>query len=270
MQEIKLLSPAKINLGLWVIGKRPDGYHEIITLFREIPLYDEIILREGVLNVETNVDIPKEENYVYKGLIEFQRITGLEIPFSVYIHKRIPVGSGLGGGSSNLAVVLKKINEIFGNPLAEEELIELVGNISADAPFFIFGGTAIGRGKGNVLQPVECELSGDITLVIPSVSSETRKVYGSLEEEDYVLESYAEEKIREILKGNKEAIENILGEKAKELYPEIGEVCRFLEYLGFKPFVSGSGSSVFFFGKTPKELKIAARGRNWKVFELRI
>ena len=270
MQTIKLLSPAKINLGLWVIGKRPDGYHEIITLYKEIPLYDEITIKEGPLRVETNIGIPQEENYVYKGLVELQRRLDEEINLTVYIHKNIPVGSGLGGGSSNLAVVMKKVNELLGNPLTEDELIELVAGISADAPFFLMGGTAIGRGKGEILEPVECAVSGDITLVIPSVSSETGKVYGSLTEEDYTLETYAEERIRRILEGDIKAIENVLGEKAKELYPEIGEVCRFIEYLGFKPFVSGSGSTVYFFGKAPEELKKAGAVRGWRVIELRL
>ena len=270
METIKLFSPAKINLGLWVIGKRSDGYHEIITLYREIPFYDEIIIREGPLRVETNIGIPQEENYVYKGLVEFQRRLNREIDLTIYIHKNIPVGSGLGGGSSNLAIVMKKVNELLGNPLTEEELTELVSNISADAPFFLIGGTAVGRGKGEILEPVECLISGDITLVIPSVSAETGKVYKSLMEEEFVLETYAEEKIKQILQGEKQAIENILGEKAKELYPEIGEVCRFVEYLGFQPFVSGSGSAVYFFGKAPEELKKASSLRGWRVIELRL
>ena len=134
----------------------------------------------------------------------------------------------------------------------------------------MWGGTAIGRGKGEILEPAECALSGDIPLVIPSVSSETGKVYGSLTEEDYTLETYAEERIRRILEGDIKAIENVLGEKAKELYPEIGEVCRFIEYLGFKPFVSGSGSTVYFFGKAPEELKKAGAVRGWRIIELKL
>lgn len=270
MPLLKLLSPAKINLGLWVVGKRPDGYHEIITLYREIPLYDEIVIKEGPLRVETNIGIPEKENYVYRALVELQKILDREINFTIYIYKNIPVGSGLGGGSSNLAVVLKKINELLGSPLSEEELKELVGSISADAPFFLMGGTAIGKGKGEILEPVECRISGDLTLVIPSVSSETKRVYQSLTERDYSLESYAEERIKRILEGDITAIENVLGEKAKELYPEIKEVCRFIEYLGFKPFVSGSGSTVYFFGKAPEKLKRASAVRNWRVIELKL
>ncbi|RUM30583.1 MAG: 4-(cytidine 5'-diphospho)-2-C-methyl-D-erythritol kinase [Aquifex sp.] len=265
---IKLLSPAKINLGLWVLGKRPDGYHEIITLYREIPFYDEIYLKEGILRVETNIGIPQEENLVYKGLREFERRTGIEVNYSVFIQKNVPPGAGLGGGSSNLAIVLKKVNELFGFPLSEEELKELVGSISADAPFFLLGKSAIGKGKGEILEPVEMKITGKITLVIPSVSSSTGKVYSSLREEDFVTLEYAEEKIKRVISGGVEEIENVLGEIARELYPEINEVYRFIEHLGFKPFVSGSGSTVYFFGEAPEELKKAGRMRNWKVVEI--
>ncbi|AAC07027.1 4-(cytidine 5'-diphospho)-2-C-methyl-D-erythritol kinase [Aquifex aeolicus] len=267
---IKVLSPAKINLGLWVLGRLPSGYHEILTLYQEIPFYDEIYIREGVLRVETNIGIPQEENLVYKGLREFERITGIEINYSIFIQKNIPPGAGLGGGSSNLAVVLKKVNELLGSPLSEEELRELVGSISADAPFFLLGKSAIGRGKGEVLEPVETEISGKITLVIPQVSSSTGRVYSSLREEHFVTPEYAEEKIQRIISGEVEEIENVLGDIARELYPEINEVYRFVEYLGFKPFVSGSGSTVYFFGGASEELKKAAKMRGWKVVELEL
>jgi len=267
---IKLLSPAKINLGLWVLGRRPDGYHEIITLYREIPFYDEIYIREGVLRVETSTGIPQEENFVYKGLKEFERRTGLEVNYSIFIQKNIPAGAGLGGGSSNLATVLKKVNELAGSPLSEEELSDLVASVSADAPFFLIGGSAVGRGKGEILEPVKCEISGKLTLVIPQVHSDTGKVYSSLREEHFTTPEEAEAKLKRVLAGEAEAIENVLGEVAKELYPEINEVYRFIEYLGFKPCVSGSGSTVYFFGEAPEELKKAGRMRGWKVVEVEL
>ena len=270
MKEIKILSPAKINLGLWVIGKRETGYHELVTVYREIPFYDEIYIREGIFKVETNVGIPQEENVVYKGLVEFQKITGMEIPFSIYIQKNIPVGAGLGGGSSNLAKVLEKVNELLGEPLSKEEIFEIVKNISADAPFFLVGGTAIGRGIGEILEKVEANIEGEITLVIPQTRSETKKVYGSLREKHFTERKEAEEKARKVIEGEIEAIENVLGEVAMELYPEIREVYRFVEHMGFKPFVSCSGSTVYFFGRFPENLKRAVQARRWKVVELRI
>jgi 4-diphosphocytidyl-2-C-methyl-D-erythritol kinase len=123
---VKLISPAKVNLGLWVTAKRWDGYHEIITLYQTVSLFDEIFIREGPLSVDTNLGIPQEENLVYKAMSLFQAQTGISLNFSVYISKRIPPGSGLGGGSSNAATVLKKINELIGTPLEEGELMSLL------------------------------------------------------------------------------------------------------------------------------------------------
>ena len=265
---IKILSPAKINLGLWILGKRPDGYHELITLYREIPLYDEIYIKEGILRVDTSINIPQEENIVYKGLKEFERITGLPVEFSIFIQKNIPIGAGLGGGSSNLANVIKKVNELLGNPLSGEELIVFLGSISADAPFFLKGGSAIGRGIGELIEPVEIKLKGKLTLIIPNVQSSTARIYGAVSPEHYVSREYAEERVREVIEGNIEALENVLGEIAKEIYPEIREVVRFVEHFGFKPFITGSGSGVFFFGEAPEEMKRGAKGRFWKVIEL--
>ncbi len=265
-----LRSPAKVNLGLWVLGKRPDGYHEILTVYREIPLYDEIILKEGVLRVETSTGIPQEENLVYRGLLEYSRLTGLEVPFSVYILKRIPAGGGLGGGSSNLAVVLRRVNELLGKPLSDDEMLELLSSLSSDAPFFFLGGTAVGSGRGERLERVECRLRGRLTLLIPRVSSSTARVYSALRREHFTPPQEAREKVKRVLAGETEAVENVLGEVARELYPEVEEVCRFVEYFGFRPIVSGSGSSVFFFGEPPAQMLAGARARGWRVYSFNL
>ena len=264
---IKVLSPAKVNLGLWILGKRPDGYHEILTLFHAVDLCDEIIIREGPLDVQTSTGIPREENLVYRALLELGRRTGSVPEVSVFIHKNIPEGSGLGGGSSNVATVLRAVNEMLGNPLDVEELKEIAGRVSSDAPFFLEGGTAIGRGRGEIVEKVE-PLDLRITLVIPPVRSSTREVYSRVKEEHFSRVDI-DRVIEAIKEGRFEILENRLGELACEIYPEIGEVVRFLRFLGLKPLVSGSGSAVFYIGSSPPELERGARLRGWKVVEVR-
>ena len=264
---LKILSPAKVNLGLWIKGKRTDGYHEILTVFHTIDLCDEIILREGPLKVETSNGIPQEENLVYRALIEYRKVTGLDVEFSIYINKRIPVGAGLGGGSSNAAVVLREVNNLLGNPLSTQELSEILAQISSDSPFFLMGGTALGKGKGEVLRPLpHPQLT--ITLVIPEVISNTALVYSALRETDFGV---PEEKdlIDAIERGDFAFLENPLGRRAMEIYPQIGEVYRFLEFAGIKPLVSGSGSAVFYIGKADQKVVAGARSRGWKVFEVK-
>ena len=262
----KILSPAKVNLGLWILGKRGDGYHNIITLFHEIDLCDEIVIGEGFLRVETSSGIPMEENLVYRALAEFQRRTGREVEFSIFINKRIPEGSGLGGGSSNVAVVLKEVNRLMGELLSEEELMEIAGTVSSDAPFFFRGGTQLGTGRGEVLKEIEHpELP--ITILIPSVRASTREVYSNVREEDLTPEVSPEEVVSFVEEGRYELLENKLGEVACRVYPEIGEALRFLEHLGFKALVSGSGSAVFYIGEPTPELEVGAKLRGWKVLK---
>jgi len=263
---IKVLSPAKINLGLWILGKRSDGYHEILTVFHAIDLCDEIYIRKGTFDVQTSTGIPREKNLVYRALLEFQRRTGRDIGFSIFIQKNIPEGAGLGGGSSNVASVLKKINELMGNPLKEEELKDIAGKVSSDAPFFFLGKTAIGRGRGEILEEIE-PLDLNITLVIPNTRSSTRKVYSAVGEK-HISPGAQIEKILEALKeGKYDLLENKLGDLACEMYPEIGEVVRFIEHFGFKPLVSGSGSAVFYIGKPTPELEKGAKLRGWRIIE---
>ncbi len=263
---IKLLSPAKVNLGLWIKGKRPDGYHEILTVFHTIDLCDEVFIKEGPLRVETSTGIPMEENLVYKALLEFERTTGKPVEFSVFISKRIPEGAGLGGGSSNVAVVLKKVNELLGNPLSCEELSQIAGLVSSDAPFFLRGGTALGEGRGEKITPLD-HLTLDITLVIPRVRCLTREVYSKVSQEDFRPEITSQEVLSLIKEGKFDMLENRLGDIACELYPEVGEVVRFLDHIGHKPLVSGSGSAVFYIGKPSPELERGARLRGWRVIE---
>ncbi len=263
---MKVKSYAKVNLGLWVLGKRPDGYHEIFTIFHEIDLHDDIEISEGPPKVETfPVKIPQEENLVWKGLKLMENMIGKKLEFSVKIRKRIPLGGGLGGGSSNLAYTLKAVNELLNEPLSEGELKKLVSNISSDGPFFLLGGTAVGRGRGEILEPLE-HLSLKLTLVVPKVTVSTGKVYSSLKESDFSNPPPLEDLLDSIVRGG-DLLENRLGDVACRLYPQVGEVVEFLKEMGKKPLVSGTGASVFFLGEAQKELIEGATQKGWKVIK---
>ena len=187
---------------------------------------------------------------------------------SVFINKRIPPGSGLGGGSSDVAVVLKAVNEMLGKPLTDEELKEVALSVSSDAPFFFLGGTAVGRGRGELLEPVE-DLNLKLTLVIPEVRASTRRVYSALKEEHFSEPPPLEEILSALRSGDTLPLRNVLGEVACEMYPEIGEVVRFLRDLGLEPLVSGSGSAVFYIGGVTPEVEMGSRLRGWRVLEVK-
>ncbi|MCS6956879.1 MAG: 4-(cytidine 5'-diphospho)-2-C-methyl-D-erythritol kinase [Aquificaceae bacterium] len=261
----RILSPAKLNLGLWLLGKRSDGYHEIFTIYHTVSVFDEIFIKEGPLKVETSTGIPMEKNLVYKGIRIMEKRLGKELNFQVYIKKNIPEGAGLGGGSSNLATVMKGINELLGEPFTLEELISMAADISSDAPFFLVGGSAVGRGRGEILQKINLPPM-TFTIVHPRVSCSTSYVYSRVSEKMLTRNLKGDKIVDYLRAGNFSLLENKLGELAAELYPEVGEALRFLRSLGLQALVSGSGSSVYYIGEPQPEVRTACQLRGWKLY----
>jgi len=149
MDRVKLLSPGKINIGLRVWRKREDGYHDIETVFHEVKLFDEIEMEiSDEIEFETNSnEIPRGfENLCLKAVRIFFESFGIHSGVRIYLKKRIPVGAGLGGGSSNSAAVLKGLNILFGVGADDDLLSELGSLIGSDVPFFIKGGHSLCHG----------------------------------------------------------------------------------------------------------------------------
>jgi 4-diphosphocytidyl-2-C-methyl-D-erythritol kinase len=260
-------SPAKINLGLWVLSKRKDGYHNIITILDKVTLCDEILIKEGPFTVKTNLNIPESENLVFKALVEFSKMAKIKLNYSVFIKKNIPPGSGLGGGSSNLATVLQKINELSGNPLGKADLKSIAGSLSSDAPFFLMNGPALAKGRGEMLKSIKLPPL-TYTIVIPRVRSSTKLIYSMVNQQHYTR--ITEREVEEIVQNREfHKLKNVLGEIAAQQHPEIREVLEFLERRGYKPLVSGTGSAVFYIGDPDPEVEAGARARGWKVINVK-
>lgn len=270
-----VLSPAKINIGLWVSRKRDDGYHDIFTFMHTIKLYDRIFIKPSVkTTIKTSLseaELEDKNNIIYKALAEFENLTGLRDEFEIFVEKNIPLGAGLGGGSSNAAAVIKFLNEYFNKPLSEDDLIQVAKRVGADVPFFIKGGFALAEGIGEKITPLEKQDEIDIFIIYPNIKSNTKLVYSNVK----VNQLTATEKLiiiynlqREYgIKKLLEVAENTLGDIAKRLYPQIDEVVRFLEGLGFRAYISGSGSSVYCLGKPTPDIKLACKVRGWRLIE---
>ena len=179
MKSYFLLSPAKINLTLQVLKKRKDNYHEIYTIFQKIDLFDEIEIKRGVrsfsLEFFCDISIPQEENLIYKAYKLFKETFGIKEEVSIKVKKIIPVGAGLGGGSSNAASVLKGLAYLYGIRL--ETFDDLAKKLGADIPFFLSPyPSAIGTGIGEKIVPFP-NFSAWYIIICPNFQISTKWAY---------------------------------------------------------------------------------------------
>ncbi len=184
MKSYFLLSPAKVNLTLQVLNKRDDGYHEIYTIFQKIDLFDEIEIKKGTRNFSLDFisdrPVAFEENLVYKAWNRFKEVFHIKEEIAIRIKKSIPIGAGLGGGSSNAGTVLKALAFFYGIDPESPKLYDLAKSIGADVPFFLSSySAAIGRGIGEDLTPFP-SFSAWYILVYPGFSISTKWAYENL------------------------------------------------------------------------------------------
>jgi 4-diphosphocytidyl-2-C-methyl-D-erythritol kinase len=183
--ELIIIAPAKINLGLKVLSRRPDGYHELESVMQKLLLADRLFFRrrgEGVILECSDPALPVGEgNLVWRAARLFLDFTGTTGGVGIRLEKRIPVAAGLGGGSSDAAAVLVALNRLFGTGLSEDQLAELGLRLGADVPFFVRpASAALARGIGERLSPVAGLTSGHLLLVNPGFGVSTRWVYENL------------------------------------------------------------------------------------------
>jgi 4-diphosphocytidyl-2-C-methyl-D-erythritol kinase len=182
METITLAAPAKINLSLRILGKRPDGFHELETLMVPIGLSDEIEIvhaaGHGISITCNDPEIPTDSaNLCVRAAELFREETGIAHGTSISLMKRIPHGAGLGGGSSDAAAVLKGLNTIFDEPLVAEELALLAASLGSDVPFFLHDGAAICRGRGEIIEDAPAIPERHILLIKPPFPVPTAWAY---------------------------------------------------------------------------------------------
>ena len=182
MDSLKLNSPAKLNLNLSVLGKRIDGMHEIKTRFQLINLSDEVLIKKTLsksISVKTNLapSIENKKNIVFSAIKLLSDHVGKEIHCEIDIVKNIPLGGGLGGGSSNAATALIGINFLFKLGLTSRELMQLGEKLGADVPFFIFGKNAFASGIGEILSEDSKNIDNKYLLLFPQIHSSTKELF---------------------------------------------------------------------------------------------
>ncbi|MFH1539931.1 MAG: 4-(cytidine 5'-diphospho)-2-C-methyl-D-erythritol kinase [bacterium] len=258
MDEVRLRAPAKINLFLEIKGGRGDGYHDIVTLFYEIGLCDEIVMRraegETVLRISSpgGITVPEgPDNLCLRALDALRAEAGIETRFEVELKKRIPPGAGLGGGSTDAAAVIKGANQLCGRGLNEYEMERIAGKVGSDAPFFVRGGAAIGRGRGAELERVNT-FKGEYWAVLakPDFPVSTEWAYGQAGNYRGVRELDAEEVSAGFSAGDRDYLEGLLFNAFEDIvfprHPELKSLKERLIGAGCRgALLCGSGSAVF-------------------------
>jgi 4-diphosphocytidyl-2-C-methyl-D-erythritol kinase len=274
--KIKIKSPAKINLFLEIKNKRSDGYHNLESIMQTISLYDELSfdLREKDIILECSdkslsVD---ETNIIYKATKAVQNHFKIDNGVKIYSKKEIPIGAGLGGGSSNAAATLKALVKLWNIKTTKTELEQIAAKLGADVPFFLTGGTALCEGTGEKITPLKSIDTLNIILVNPGFSVMTTDVYKKIK---FPLTNQV--KIHRIvfaicsgffnIKNAYKCCFNRLEEFVFPDYPEIVIIKNILNDLGCVSFMSGSGATVFGifdFNVNPEIIRSKLSRYGWK------
>jgi 4-diphosphocytidyl-2-C-methyl-D-erythritol kinase len=251
MRSLRVSAPAKINLFLRVLGRRPDGYHNLETLFQEIDLSDELIFRETIgetsLEVPGHTDLENRDNLVIKALRWIENRIEHKLHVAITLRKEIPSAAGLGGGSSDAAATLKGIASFFGLDLGPEDLAVAAISLGADVPFFLTGGAAVGEGVGEKLTPVNLPNDYELLLVNPGFPVSTAAIFR--EYSKILTANTREGRLWPVLHSTRsvrDLLHNDLQSVAERLHPEISEVLREMERSGLRDsLMTGSGPTVF-------------------------
>ncbi len=247
--EITLKAPAKVNLSLLVLGRRPDGYHELMTLMQPLSLADELCLSDQASGLEFSCDDSalRENNLVTRAASAYFQVLGRQPRARLHLSKRVPVAAGLGGGSSDAAAALVGLNLLHGRALAPEQLLGLARGLGADVAFFLGGVTALCSGVGDRVQPWPDFPLLHYVLVNPGVAVSTAWVYGQFD-----LAWTNRRGRNRISRPNKrslptgEILVNDLELVTLEAHPELARIKRvLLEEGAWGALMSGSGPTVF-------------------------
>lgn len=261
MTSVRILSPAKINLGLVVLGKRADGYHEIDTIMTMIDLFDEITITvhgdEGI-RISGMDDVHPESNLMTRAARAWSDASGCAPRWHIEIAKRIPSPGGLGGGSSNAAAVLMALNALYGQPLSKHQLHDLAAAIGSDCPFFLNGPVARATGTGTKLRPSP-PASGWIVLAVPRIESATKTaaLYKALTPQDFGTSDEIdaiEDRVRsgQIVNTN---FFNSFMHPAQDVFPILATLLQTMTAMTGNASLSGAGPALFSIATSENEAR---------------
>jgi 4-diphosphocytidyl-2-C-methyl-D-erythritol kinase len=271
---LEIKAPAKINIGLNIVRKREDGYHDLETLFYPLNNLCDAILIEESNSLEILTDSPalkkQEDNLIYKAVKLLSKEIGNEIKVKITLEKNIPIGAGLGGGSSDAAATLKALNELFELKIPKERLLKLALRLGSDVPFFIDAKPAFGFSRGEVLIPFKLKIPYPILIVYPNIHVSTKEAFGNIKPQ------VPKTTIKEIIETYKfspdvwrEKIRNDFEKTVFKVHPLIKGIKELMLSAGaLFAQMTGSGSTVYgIFDKAEKALEVKEKlGKEYFTF----
>ena len=274
---LRVHSFAKVNLALAVLGRRLDGYHNIETVFQTIDLSDELEFRPSAeisLVCEGLPGVSEKDNIVWKAASSLAERAGKSAGAAISLRKNIPSGAGLGGGSGNAAAALLGLRRFWNMDVSDEDLSAIALELGSDVPFFLMGGAALGKGRGEILTGLPDFQPEYLVVLFPGISIPTASAYAALNlgltsvDSDIRIQRFPG--LMENGNSWRAGIFNDFETAILPLYPEIAEAKIFLEKQGaISTLLSGSGSSVFgfFLSEESARVAVAAVNRaNWRAF----
>lgn len=243
---------AKVNLGLEVLRRREDGYHEIRTILQTVDFHDELSFQEADSGIRLTTNLPSlgtgKENLVYRSASLLAETAGYRGGAFIHLEKRVPPGKGLGGGSSDAAATLVALDRLWKTRASAPDLHRLAASVGMDVPFFLYGGAALAVSRGDEVYPLEMPVDLPIVLILPDFSISTAEAYGNLRltnrEAGLKLLHFAWN-LPEVRVELRELV-NDLESASGDRFDSIQEYKRLLLDLGAtSSMMSGSGSSVF-------------------------
>jgi len=250
MNKIVIKSPAKINFGLNIVSKREDGFHNIGTIFYPIELHDVLTFKKaGQLSFTSNNELIQndENNLVIKAVRLVEQLVNRKLTVSIELEKNIPIGAGLGGGSSNAAQTLLSINEFFDLQIKEVVLKELALQLGSDVPFFLHPASAFASSRGELLSPIDFEITKPLLLVNPGIHISTQWAYKNIvpQKPECSLSSLNLHAVQNFSSLNGK-VTNDFEKVAFAAYPILAEIKKALfDFKAEFSLMSGSGSTMF-------------------------
>ncbi len=254
MKELKLNAYAKVNLSLDVLARRPDGYHEVETVLHTVELHDTVVLREAEGGIRVVCDhrrVPTDEqNLVFRTAQLLREVSGTDRGVEIEVRKRIPPASGLGGGSSDAAVTLLGLAQMWKLRLDHAQLLELAAQVGSDVPFFLVGGAALATGRGERLRYLPTLPATWVVLACPDAEVSTAWAYANLDlarvprrpDTQRLVEALRAEDVAAVAR----ELCNVFEPLVSDRYPQVQELKRrLLEAGALGASMTGTGPAVF-------------------------